>query len=113
MCFAGLEEFIDQPVKHYSSGMYMRLGFSIAVHSEPEILVVDEVLAVGDNAFHQKCLDRIAEFQRAGGTMLFVSHSMELLERTCHRIVHLEQGQIVRKESGDLSGLAAQIPRIP
>jgi ABC-type polysaccharide/polyol phosphate transport system ATPase subunit len=111
--FAGLEEFIDQPVKHYSTGMYMRLGFAIAVHSEPEILVVDEVLAVGDAAFQQKCLDWIAAFQRDGGTMLFVSHSLELLAQTCHRIVYLEQGQIVHQEAGKLSGVVAQGHRNP
>ena len=110
VAFAGLEPFIDQPVKRYSTGMYMRLGFAIAVHSDPDIMVVDEVLAVGDAAFQQKCLEWIASFQRRGGTMLFVSHQRDLQARVCHRIVHLEGGAVVREEPGRLSVVASQEP---
>jgi len=75
--FAELERFIDVPVKHYSSGMFVRLGFSMAVHTDPEILLVDEVLAVGDQAFQRKCLERIDDLRRQGVTVLFVSHSAD------------------------------------
>jgi ABC-2 type transport system ATP-binding protein len=93
--FAELSEFIDNPVKHYSSGMYVRLGFSVAVHVQPDILLVDEVLAVGDEAFAQKCLAKIAEFQEAGRTILFVSHDLDLVERMCDRAVVLDAGRVV------------------
>ncbi|MGN6524193.1 MAG: ABC transporter ATP-binding protein [Actinomycetes bacterium] len=93
--FSELEEFIDNPVKHYSSGMYVRLGFSVAVHVDPDILLVDEVLAVGDEAFARKCLDKIAEFQREGRTILFVTHSLDLVDRICDRGVVLDHGRVV------------------
>jgi ABC-2 type transport system ATP-binding protein len=95
VAFSELEEFIDHPVKHYSSGMYVRLGFAVAVHVEPDILLVDEVLAVGDEAFQKKCLDKIAEFQAEGRTILFVSHSLDLVQEICDRGVVLDHGRIV------------------
>ncbi len=93
--FAELERFIDVPVKHYSSGMYVRLGFSVAVHTDPEILLVDEVLAVGDAAFQRKCLERINELRRVGVTVLFVSHSAEAVRTLCTRALWLENGRLV------------------
>jgi ABC-type polysaccharide/polyol phosphate transport system ATPase subunit len=93
--FAGLESFIDEPVKNYSSGMYVRLGFSIAVATEPEILLVDEVLAVGDEEFSHRCLARIRELQRGGTTILFVTHSLGLVVDLCDRAAWLDAGRIV------------------
>ena len=94
IAFSGLEDFIDEPVKTYSSGMYVRLGFAVAVHVDPDILVVDEVLAVGDEAFAHRCLDTIAEFSRRGKTIFFVSHSLVLVEELCNRVLYLEAGRI-------------------
>ncbi|HSP38780.1 MAG TPA: ABC transporter ATP-binding protein [Frankiaceae bacterium] len=91
--FAELQHKIDDPVKHYSSGQYIRLGFAIAVHVDPDVLLVDEVLAVGDEAFQKKCLDKITEFRNAGKTILFVSHSLELVEDLCDRVVVMESGR--------------------
>ena len=93
--FSELEEFIDNPVKHYSSGMYVRLGFAVAVHVDPDILLVDEVLAVGDEAFARKCLDKIAEFQQEGRTILFVTHSLNLVDEICDRGIVLDHGRVV------------------
>ncbi|GAA1885999.1 ABC transporter ATP-binding protein [Lapillicoccus jejuensis] len=93
--FSELGEFIEFPVKHYSSGMYVRLGFAVAVHIDPDILIIDEVLAVGDAAFQQKCLTRIADFQKAGKTILFVSHSSSLVEELCTRAVLLSHGHVL------------------
>jgi ABC-2 type transport system ATP-binding protein len=93
--FSELGEFIDHPVKHYSSGMYVRLGFAVAVHVDPDILLVDEVLAVGDEAFARKCLDKIAEFQREGRTILFVTHSLNLVDEICDRGIVLDHGKVV------------------
>ena len=101
--FAELREFIDMPVKHYSSGMYVRLGFSIAVEVDPDVLLVDEVLAVGDISFQFKCLDRIRDFQKRGKTLLFVSHSLETVEEFCHEAFLIHHGQLVaRGEPGDV-----------
>ncbi|HEX7615234.1 MAG TPA: ABC transporter ATP-binding protein [Thermoanaerobaculia bacterium] len=94
VAFSGLEDFIDEPVKTYSSGMYVRLGFAVAVHVDPDILVVDEVLAVGDEAFAHRCLDTIAEFSRRGKTIFFVSHSLVLVEDLCDRVLYLERGRV-------------------
>jgi ABC-type polysaccharide/polyol phosphate transport system ATPase subunit len=92
--FAQLEEFIDAPVKTYSSGMYMRLGFSIAINVNPDILLVDEVLAVGDASFVPKCLDRIDDFRRRKKTILFVSHDLSTVEKVCDRVLWLKEGRI-------------------
>lgn len=96
VAFAEVERFIDTPVKHYSSGMYLRLAFAVAAHLEPEILIVDEVLAVGDLRFQRKCLDKMQDVASAGRTVLFVSHSMEAVGRLCPRIILIEQGAVVR-----------------
>lgn len=92
--FSGLEKFIDTPVKRYSTGMYVRLGFSIAAHVDPDILVVDEVLAVGDAEFRQKCAKRIGELQNKGTTIVFVSHNLWLVKSICDRVVFLINGQV-------------------
>ncbi len=92
--FAGLRQFLDVPVKRYSSGMYVRLGFSIAAHLEPDILLLDEVLAVGDAAFQAKCMDRVKELERAGTTIVFISHDLNAVERVCNRVILMQQGQI-------------------
>ena len=92
--FSELESFIDVPVRHYSSGMYMRLGFSVAVHADPELLLVDEVLAVGDQAFQVKCLREVRELKRKGTTILFVSHDMEAIRTLCDRAMWLDGGGV-------------------
>lgn len=92
--FAEMEKFLDTPVKHYSSGMYMRLAFSVAAHLEPEILLVDEVLSVGDVAFQKKCLGKMNEVQRSGRTVLFVSHNMATIENLCTRTIVLNEGKV-------------------
>ena len=91
--FAELEGFIDAPVKTYSSGMYMRLGFAVAIHVDPDILLIDEVLAVGDESFTHKCLDKFAEFRRRGKTVLLVTHSLNLVERFCDEALWLNEGR--------------------
>jgi ABC-2 type transport system ATP-binding protein len=93
--FAGIETFIDQPVKNYSTGMYVRLGFSVAINVDPDILLVDEVLAVGDSAFQQKCLEKFAEYRRAGKTVVIVSHAMGTLRTMCDSVVWLDHGRVV------------------
>jgi len=92
--FSGLREFINDPVKHYSSGMYVRLGFSVAVHMKPDILVVDEVLAVGDEEFQRRCEDHLYSLRRAGKTIVVVSHGMGQLEALCDEICWLEHGEV-------------------
>ncbi len=92
--FAEMEEFIDAPVKTYSSGMYMRLGFAVAIHVDPDVLLVDEVLAVGDEGFTHKCLDKFAEFKRRGKTILLVTHSLGLVERFCDEALWLDGGRL-------------------
>jgi ABC-type polysaccharide/polyol phosphate transport system ATPase subunit len=94
--FSGVGRYIDVPVKRYSSGMYVRLGFSIAAHLEPDILLLDEVLAVGDVAFQIKCLERIAELRKAGRTIVFVSHDIAAVYRLCDRAILLVRGQMVQ-----------------
>jgi ABC-type polysaccharide/polyol phosphate transport system ATPase subunit len=91
--FAELQDFIDAPVKTYSSGMYMRLGFAVAIHVDPEVLLVDEVLAVGDQGFTLKCLDKFAEFRRRNKTILLVTHSLDLVEKFCDQALWLDKGQ--------------------
>jgi ABC-2 type transport system ATP-binding protein len=93
--FSGIEQFIDTQVKFYSSGMYVRLAFAVAVHVDPEILLVDEVLAVGDEPFQRKCLDRIKQFQQDGRTIILVTHSLEQVRQMCDRVVLLDAGQMV------------------
>jgi ABC-type polysaccharide/polyol phosphate transport system ATPase subunit len=92
--FAGLEQFIDNPVRTYSSGMYMRLGFAIASHVEAEVLLLDEVFAVGDEAFQRKCFGKIFEFKQGGGTIVFVSHDAASVERLCDRAILLKDGVV-------------------
>ncbi|MEM2941759.1 MAG: ABC transporter ATP-binding protein, partial [Thermoproteota archaeon] len=93
--FAELERFIDVPVKHYSSGMFVRLGFSVAAHTDPEILLIDEVLAVGDAAFQRKCIDRIIAMRNSGTAILFVTHSMEAVQMLCDRVLWLNNGRLM------------------
>ncbi len=119
--FSGLHEFIDQPVKNYSSGMYVRLGFAVSTELDPDILLIDEVLAVGDIAFQLKCLDRIRQFQRRGKTLMFVSHALQTVEEFCDEVFLVHHGQIVdrgdpasvtlnmiRNYSGEGGGIFAQ-----
>jgi ABC-type polysaccharide/polyol phosphate transport system ATPase subunit len=94
VAFAELEDFIDAPVKTYSSGMYMRLGFAVAIHVEPDVLLIDEVLAVGDEAFTRKCLDKISEFHRRGKTIVFVTHTLGLVAKMCDDVLWLRHGRI-------------------
>jgi lipopolysaccharide transport system ATP-binding protein len=93
--FAGIEGSIDQPLKHYSSGMYLRFAFSVAINMEPDILLADEVLAVGDQEFQEKCLQRVSDAGGNGMTVLFVSHDMESITRLCNRAILLNAGQVV------------------
>lgn len=92
--FAELDAFIDNPVRNYSSGMYVRLGFSVAVHMDPDILLVDEVLAVGDEAFQEKCLTKIREFQKEGRTILVVTHGLDVVRDMCHQAAYLHHGEL-------------------
>lgn len=95
VAFAEMERFIDEQVKHYSSGMYVRLGFAVAINVEPDVLLVDEVLSVGDEAFQQKCLEKVRGFQRDGRTIIFVSHGTDLVRRICDRVLVLDHGEPV------------------
>ena len=95
VAFAELEKFIDMQVRHYSSGMYVRLGFAVAVNVEPDILLVDEVLSVGDEAFQRKCIERVKKFQQEGRTILFVTHAADLVRRICDRAIVLDHGEMV------------------
>jgi len=128
--FAELDEFIDAPVKTYSSGMYMRLGFAVAINVDPDVLLVDEVLAVGDEAFTHKCLDKFAEFRRRGRTILLVTHSLDLVTRFCDHALWLDSGvvkadgdpkrvvdaylmDVARAENQELAGVANPISQVP
>jgi ABC-type polysaccharide/polyol phosphate transport system ATPase subunit len=104
--FAELGEFIDSPVKQYSSGMYMRLGFAIATEVDPDILLIDEILAVGDAAFQQKCATRIDDFRRRGKTIVFVSHDLGAVRRLCHRALWIQDG--VLQADGPADQVVAQ-----
>lgn len=106
VAFAEIEEFIDTQVKFFSSGMYVRLAFAIAVHVDPDILLVDEVLAVGDEPFQRKCMDKIREFQEDGRTIVFVSHSAGQIEDLCDRVVVLAHGNVMF-DGGASDGIAA------
>ena len=103
--FSGVEHFIDQPVKNYSSGMYVRLGFSVAIHVDPEILVVDEVLAVGDAAFQKKCYQKFHDFKKEGRTIVLVSHSMESVREICESAAWLSHGKV--KELGEVKDVTS------
>ncbi len=94
IAFSELGDFIDMPIRHYSSGMYVRLGFAVAIHTEPDLLLVDEVLAVGDASFQLKCLEAIGEFRANGGTLLLVSHDLGTVQAICNRAMWLEDGQV-------------------
>jgi len=97
VAFAGIEKFLDTPVKYYSSGMYVRLAFSVAAHMEPDILIVDEVLAVGDAQFQKKCLGKMEEVTKSEGrTILFVSHNMSAIKRLCKKCILLKNGKIIK-----------------
>jgi lipopolysaccharide transport system ATP-binding protein len=96
VAFSEIEEFLDTPVKRYSSGMYVRLAFAVAAHLEPEILIVDEVLAVGDVAFQKKCLGKMGSFAQSGRTVLFVSHNMEAVRSLCQRGIWMKDGRLHR-----------------
>ena len=104
--FSGVEKFIDTPVKRYSSGMYVRLAFAVAAHLEPEVLLIDEVLAVGDAAFQKKCLGKMGEIARGGRTILFVSHNTKAVRDLCTRCVWFENGQI--RKMGDTDGIVSE-----
>jgi ABC-2 type transport system ATP-binding protein len=93
--FSGVEKFIDQPIKNYSSGMYVRLGFAVAISVEPDILVADEVLAVGDEEFQRKCLQKFVDFRTAGRTVILVSHSMDSIRRMCDEAAWLNKGHLM------------------
>ncbi|MGH3369495.1 MAG: ABC transporter ATP-binding protein [Nocardioidaceae bacterium] len=97
--FAGLGQFIDQPVKNYSSGMYVRLGFSVAINVDPDVLLVDEVLAVGDEAFQRKCGEKFAELRKAGKTIVLVSHGMVVVHNLCDKVAWLDHGQVKMLDS--------------
>jgi ABC-type polysaccharide/polyol phosphate transport system ATPase subunit len=93
--FSEIEEFINQPIKHYSSGMYMRLAFAIAIHVNPEILIVDEILAVGDEAFQAKCFKKMEEFKKNGITIIFVSHNLKQVESFCNRVIYINKSKLI------------------
>ncbi|MGA3202714.1 MAG: ABC transporter ATP-binding protein [Bryobacteraceae bacterium] len=101
--FSGVREFINEPMRVYSAGMTVRLGFSVAIAADPEVLLIDEVLGVGDQAFYSRCLDRIKRFQRDGKTMVLASHSAELITMMCQRALWLERGDVVKQ------GTAAEV----
>ena len=108
--FAGVRHFIDTPVKHYSSGMFLRLGFSIAAHLEPDILLLDEVLAVGDAEFQVKCLDRVTELHQSGRTIVFISHDLGAVERLCEHVLLMEHGRVVA--AGPARDITAQYQHV-
>ena len=112
--FADIGEFIDVPVKQYSSGMYMRLAFAVATEVNPDILAVDEILAVGDTAFRQKCFDRLQRFREANKTILFVTHSMQQIVEYCDRAILLDKGQLLfdgtPKQAVELHSITSAAP---
>jgi ABC-2 type transport system ATP-binding protein len=109
--FSGISEFIDTPVKFFSSGMYARLGFSIAIHTDPELLLVDEVLAVGDEPFQKKCLDRIQSMQKEGRTIILVTHDTDTVAQFCDTAVALDNGTILAK--GDATSVISAYRALP
>lgn len=104
VAFSELGDYINMPVKHYSSGMYMRLGFSVAIHVKPDILIIDEILAVGDQAFQTKCIDRIYEMKSKGTTIIMVSHNLAVMRKLCTKLIWLENGAI--REAGPTETVA-------
>ena len=106
IAFAEIEKFIDTPVKFYSSGMYMRLAFAVAAHLEPEVLIVDEVLAVGDMAFQKKCINKMSDVRQQGRAVLFVSHNLQAVSRLCRRVMWLERGKV--RIDGDAQQVISQ-----
>ena len=109
--FSGISEFIDTPVKFFSSGMYARLGFSIAIHTDPELLLVDEVLAVGDEPFQKKCLDRIQSMQKEGRTIILVTHDTNTVANFCDTAVALDHGTVLAK--GDTAAVINAYRALP
>ncbi len=109
--FSELDKFIDTPLKNYSSGMQMRLGFSVAVHLDPDILLADEILAVGDRVFQDKCHDKIAELRHGGMTLVLVSHSMDQVSKFCDQYVRLDHGRML--ESGRVDALHRSADSLP
>ena len=116
--FSGIADFIDEPTRTYSSGMLMRLAFSVAIHGDPEVLIIDEVLAVGDQSFQARCLERLHEFRRTGRSLLFVSHVMPLIQKLCDRALWLDRGsamllgtpaEVLDAYSGSLQEHASQM----
>src|SRR3989338_6034824 len=99
--FSGVAPFIDTPVKRYSSGMYSRLGFSVAAHMDPEILLVDEVLSVGDMAFHAKCAQKIRELLKSGATIILVSHQLNMIQSLCKRVLLMQNGEVIQDGAPD------------
>ena len=95
IAFSEIPEFIDVPIKYYSSGMYLRLAFAVAIFTEPDILLMDEILSVGDARFQQKCMKRMESFKKEEVTMIFVSHSVEQVKHFCDRVIYLRQGELV------------------
>ncbi len=112
VAFSGVEQFIDQPVKNYSSGMYVRLGFAIAINVDPDILVVDEVLAVGDQEFQDKCYQKFADFRAVGKTVILVSHSMGVVQSMCDQVAWLDHGglQAVGAAKPTIAKYLASVP---
>jgi len=102
VAFAELHDFIDTPVRYYSSGMLARLGFSVAVHTDPDLLLVDEVLAVGDHSFQEKCIARIEQLRNEGVTIFFVSHDGFIVKRLCDRVLWLKDGRVARDGAADV-----------
>lgn len=105
VAFSEVERFLETPVKHYSSGMYVRLAFAVAAHLEPEILLLDEVIAVGDNAFQRKCIEKIQEISQKGHTVFFVSHNLETIRDLCPRVLFIRSGELC--EDGDATRVIA------
>jgi lipopolysaccharide transport system ATP-binding protein len=106
--FSGVERFLETPVKHYSSGMYVRLAFSVAAHLEPEILLLDEVIAVGDAAFERKCVQKIREIAQKGPTVFFVSHNLEVIRDLCHRVLFIRSGRLY-SDGDETSAIASYV----
>ncbi len=105
VAFSEVEHFLETPIKHYSAGMYVRLAFSIAAHLEPEILLLDEVIAVGDAAFQKKCVEKISEFPARGHTVFFVSHNLETVSKLCARVLFIHDGELYA--DGDAQSVVA------